>query len=171
MAEIIKVYKQSIPAVRFVGKKYGDEDRVDGGFGVRWGECFENGLIEAVEKLVGEGIQDYQDNDAYLGLMRWKEGEPFEYWIGMFVPENTPVPDEFEYVDFPQSELGVCWVYGNEGDVYCKEHECAAKLEEAGYQVRADDKGAYWFFERYVCPRFTTPDDLGKILLDICHFI
>lgn len=30
MAEVIKVYKQSLPAMKFVGKKFGDQDRVDG---------------------------------------------------------------------------------------------------------------------------------------------
>jgi len=36
-------------------------------------------------------------------LMRCKDGEPFEYWIGMFMPANTVVPEGFAYVDFPQS--------------------------------------------------------------------
>ena len=37
MFSIVKTYRQSIPAMRFIGKKYGDEDRVDGGFGKQWG--------------------------------------------------------------------------------------------------------------------------------------
>lgn len=100
-----------------------------------------------------------------------KEGEPFEYWIGIFMPESTQVPEKFEYIDFPKSELGVCWVYGKNGNVYCKEDKCAEKLGEEGYKIIPDEKGAYWFFERYCCPRFTTPDDQGNIILDICHFI
>ncbi len=171
MAEITNVYKQSVPAMRFIGRKYGDEDRVNGSFGQKWGESFASGLFESLEKLVEEGIPGYEESDAYIGLMRWKEGEPFQYWIGMFVPVNTPVPEDLQYVDFPESELGVCWVYGHENEVYCREGECARKLMEAGYQVRSDDNGAYWFFERYTCPRFTTPDEQGKITLDICHFI
>ena len=101
----------------------------------------------------------------------WKEGEPFEYWIGMFTPENTIVPEGFEYIDFPKSELGVCWVYGKEDEVYCKESKCAKRLSKEGYKVISDKDGAWWFFERYCCPRFTTPDDDGKIILDICHYI
>jgi hypothetical protein len=42
MSEIIKTYKQHVPALRFIGKKYGDQDRVNGGFGVKWGEWFSN---------------------------------------------------------------------------------------------------------------------------------
>ncbi len=44
--------------------------------------------------------------------MRWKDGQLFEYWIGLFTPETTLAPDGFEYVDFPERQLGVCWVYG-----------------------------------------------------------
>lgn len=172
MAEIINVYRQSIPAMRFIGKKYGDSDRVDGGFGAKWGEWFGNGWFTAIEKQIGISVKEiYEDGDAYIGLMRGKDGEPFEYWIGMFTPEDTPVPEGFGHVDFPESELGVCWVYGKDGEVYAKEDKCAAKLGEKGYKIISDEKGAWWFFERYGCPRFTTPDSQGNIILDICHFI
>lgn len=53
MVEIINVYRQSIPAMRFIGKKYGDSDRVDGGFGAKWGEWFGNGWFTAIEKQIG----------------------------------------------------------------------------------------------------------------------
>lgn len=48
--EIVKTYRQSIPAVRFIGKKYGDGDRVNGGFGQQWGEWFQNGWFDVLEK-------------------------------------------------------------------------------------------------------------------------
>lgn len=35
MYEIVKTYKQAIPAMRFIGMKYGDADRVNGGFGAK----------------------------------------------------------------------------------------------------------------------------------------
>ncbi|MGN6714677.1 hypothetical protein [Anaerocolumna jejuensis] len=42
MAEIIKVYKEHLPAVRFIGKRYTNTDRCkDGGFGYKWEEWFE----------------------------------------------------------------------------------------------------------------------------------
>ena len=40
MAQIIKTYRQSVPAMRFIGKKYEDGDRVNGGFGKQWGDGF-----------------------------------------------------------------------------------------------------------------------------------
>ncbi len=79
-AEIIKVYKQDVPALRFIGKKYGDKDRVDGMFGKYWCEWHEKGWFDLIEKQADKELNSiYEDGDAYIGLMRWKEGEPFEY--------------------------------------------------------------------------------------------
>jgi hypothetical protein len=52
-----------------------------------------------------------------------------------------------------------------------KEGKCAEKLKAAGIEILPDKNGAQCFFERYVCPRFTTPDDKGNIVLDICYFV
>ena len=102
--------------------------------------------------------------------MRYKEGEEFEYWIGMFLPENAQVEDGFDYVDFPSSNLGVCYVQGMEWEIYGQEERCAEHLVKEGYDIKKDDKGALWFFERYGCPRFTTKNEKGQVILDICHF-
>jgi len=51
------------------------------------------------------------------------------------------------------------------------EEECAKELVSKGFEIIPDKKGVYWFFERYGCPRFTTPDDKGNVILDICHYI
>lgn len=172
MPEIIKVYKQSIPAVRFIGKKYGDDDRIGGGFGAKWGEWFQNGWFDTLESLVDSSLKDtYEDTDAYLGFMRCKDGEPFEYWIGMFTAAGTSVPDGYDYIDIKESNIGVCWVHGEDGTVYCYEDKCAEKLKEENMEVISDDNGAWCFFERYGCPRFTTPDTENKIILDICHYV
>lgn len=171
MAEITKCYRQEVPALRFIGKKYGDEDRVDESFGARWGEFFEKGWFARIEGLVADTKAIYEDGDAYVGLMRFLDNEPFQYWIGMFMPEGTPVPEGFGFVDFDRASLGVCWVHGPEDQVYMQEERCAIRLAEEKLEVIADDQGAYWFFERYGCPRFTTPDEKGNIVLDICHYV
>jgi hypothetical protein len=41
-AEIIKVYKQDVPSLRFIGKRYGDKDRVNRTFGKYWGDWHQN---------------------------------------------------------------------------------------------------------------------------------
>lgn len=169
MAEIIKTYRQSVPALRFVGKKYGDEHRVNGNFGMLWDEWFANGWFEKLEKECE--IATCEDGDAYIGLMRWKEGEPFEYWIGIFCKSTTKIPEGFSSVDFPESDLGVAWVYGKPNEIYGFCDQSAEKCKNQGFKIIPDADGAYWFFERYSCPRFTTPDEKGNIILDICHFI
>jgi hypothetical protein len=171
MAEITKIYKQEMPAVRLIGMKYGDEDRVDGGFGSQWGEWFEKGRFDKLEAL--NPTQFFEDSGAYIGLMRWKKDEPFQYWIGMFFPAGTDLPEGFAGVDFSASTIGVAWLYGKDGEVYAQEHVCAKALGEQGMSVASDvnDADAWWFFERYVCPRFTEPDEKGNITLDVCHFV
>ena len=172
MPEIIKCYRQKVPASRFVGIKYGDGDRINGGFGAKWEEWFHKNRFASLETLcTSEFLDAYTDSGAYIGLMRHKDGEPFEYWIGMFLPTDAMAPAGFSYHDFPAAGLGVCWVKGKDGTVYGQEQKCAQRLEADGMKVIPDENGAYWFFERYACPRFTTPDENGDIILDICHFI
>jgi len=173
--EVVKTYRQSVPATRFIGKRYGDEDRVDGGFGKQWGEWHENGWFKLLEDACPKA--DFEDADAHIGLMRWKENdehemlEPFQYWVGMFFPEGTQVPEGFGFLDFPASDLGAAWLYGKEDYIYKQEHLAAESCGKQGMKIIPDEEGAYWFFERYVSSRFCTPDEKGKIILDICHYV
>ena len=68
MADITKTYVQGSTAFRFIGKTYGDSDRVNGGFSAQWGEAFETGLFERLKELSDEKL--FEDADAYIGLMR-----------------------------------------------------------------------------------------------------
>ena len=171
-AEIVKVYKQDVPALRFIGKKYGDIDRVNGMFYKQWEEWFQNKWFDIIAKQTDRDLKTmYEDDDAYIGLMRWKDDEPFEYWIGIFMPAETTIPDGFEYHDFQKATWGVCWVHGNNNEVFMQENNCRQKLEEEGNEILKDNEEALWFFERYVSPRFTAPDEKGKIVLDICFYV
>ena len=168
MAEIIKTYKQSMEEARFIGKKYGDSDRVDGGFGAKWEEWFANGWFDAIDSVIDKNAGAIcEDGDAPVGLQRWKDDEPFAYWIGKFTPANTAVPEGFQCKDFPKSTLGVCWVFGE--DVFFKEPECGQRLIQEGMDILNDENGACWFFERYAPSRFNEKDE--KETLDICYFI
>ena len=140
---------------------------------IHWQEIYrlrQSEWFDMVEKMT-DLKRDYDDSDSYIGLMRRKHNEEFEYWIGIFMPKETKVSEGFSYIDFPKSRLGVCWIYGQERDLYMHEDECAKELKKNGFEIIADEKGACWFFERYGCPRFTTPDDNGNIILDICYYI
>ena len=166
MAEIIKVYKEKIPSIRFIGKKYDD-------FG-HWGDWFANGWFDVVENAMG-GVEAicklWKDGGGYIGLERRKENEPFEYWIGMFTPPDTKVPDGFLSLDFPETHLGICWIYGEEGETHGVTGNCAQKLEEEGIEIIPDETGMVCSFENCICPRFTTPDERGNVILDYCYFV
>ncbi len=168
MPDIIKVYRQSLPAMRFVGKCYGEDDKVNGAFSSKWGEWFGNGWFAPLEQSVGEG-EPFDGRDAYCGLIRLKEGEPFQYWIGMFLPVDTAVPDGYDRIDFDAFDAAVCWIYGKEPDLYTCNSLDRVKAE--GFDWTADRNGIRWCFERYVCPRFTQPDDQGNVILDMCYYV
>lgn len=97
--------------------------------------------------------------------MRMADGG-FEYWIGMFLPQDAPVPEGYEHMDLPEETCALFWIYGSEsgGELYGMSAEalCQAELDRRGW-VRKD---AGWHFERYNCPRFTTPDAQGNVILD-----
>lgn len=172
MPEVIKCYRQKVPAARFIGVKYGESDRVNRGFSFQWREWFRTNRFTPLEALcTPKFLAAYEDSSAYIGLMRWKKDEPFEYWIGMFLPPETAVPDGYVFQDFPAADLGVCWVRGSEANVYFQEEECSNRLLSDGMKIISDEQGAYWYFERYAYPRFIVPDENGEIILDICHFI
>jgi len=66
--EIVKVYRQSVGPLRFIGKKYGDSDRAGGSFGKQWGEWFANGWFGVLEKQAdGKPKEICEDGDAYVG--------------------------------------------------------------------------------------------------------
>ena len=168
MAEIKRVYRQTMPAVKLVGRCYREEDRVNGTFAHRWAEWFQNNLFAPLQ-LAGPGPEPFEDCDACIGLCRCKEGEPFQYWIGVFMPPEAAVPDGYDSVAFDAGDIAVCWVYGKEPDIYT--HCCLSRLSEEGFEWTADASGVKWCFERYVSPRFTEPDEKGNVILDMCFYV
>ena len=166
MADIIKVFRESIPSMRFVGKKYSN-------FGPMWGEWFANGWFDCIESAMGgvdriKGL--WKNGGGYIGLERRAEGQPFEYWIGMFTPEGTPVPDGFSNVDFPAGGLGTCWIYGKEKEIH-NTKACKASIQCADMNIWQDSNGGVWSFENCICPRYTSPDEQGNVIMDYCYFV
>lgn len=166
MVEITKVYRESFPSLRLIGKRYGDSDRDQyGSFSGKWDEWFGKGWFKPLEELGSLP----ENEDSYVGCMRCIE--EFEYWIGMFFPEGTKVPDGYEYVDIPAGDLGTCWIYGRQdnGEIFGMEphNMCMDKIMDAGWKIAENP----WYIERYNCPRFTTPDENGKVILDYCVYL
>ncbi len=169
MAEIIKTYMEHLPALRFIGKCYTNKDRGnDGSYSGKWGEWFQNGWFGELEKLgEAENIEN-----GYLGFMRCNGSDfenSFEYWIGIFFPPNTDVPEGYDYIDLEDGDVGVCFIKGNEhdGSIYNMHDACMKKLQEYGMDKYKDDAhNRVCFFERYNCPRFTEKDENGDVILD-----
>ena len=166
MAEIVKTFREEVPAMRFIGKKYPS-------FGGWWGEWFANGWFDAVEKAMGGTdaiLKIWENGGGYVGLERRASNQPFEYWLGMFTPADTPVPDGFSCVDFPAIGLGTCWIKGKEKEVH-NTKACRGEIEAIGLILWKDADGGVWSFENCTCPRFTSPDADGNIIMDYCYFV
>lgn len=113
MAEIVKVFRERIPALRFIGKWYDDVGH--------WDEWWQNGWFDLLERAMGgcgEMLSLWENGGGYVGLERRGKGMPFAYCIGMFAPAGTPAPDGFISVDFNGVDLGTCWLYGKESEVH-----------------------------------------------------
>ena len=165
MAEIIKVFKEDIPTMRFIGKKYDN-------FG-HWGEWWQNGWFDLLENSMGgtdKILSVWENGGGYIGVERRAEGQPFEYYIGMLTPKNTPVPAGFVSIDFENLSLGTCWIYGKENEVH-DTSACKQMITENGMKIWQDKNGAVWSFENCLCPRYTTPDENGNVILDYCYFV
>jgi len=162
--KIIKTFREDIPEARFIGKKYTEADRTNGSFGRFWGEWFQKGWFQPLEALSPQKADTAFDG-SYYGWMRGYSA--FEYWIGMLFPANTPVPEGYDFIDMPASSYGICWLYGNEntGELYGMDahNRSEGAIVKEGMKLKQGDVFA---FERYNCPRFTTPDEHGNVILD-----
>lgn len=148
--KIIDIQRESWPECLLIGKK-----------GTNWGEWWSNGWFESLEQQPALP----ENGDAYIGAVRVANGAP-ERWIGMYFPVGTPVPEGYEAMHIPAKKYAVCYLLDREGsgDFYTMEtHQaCLAALAEQGFTRSEDD----WCFERYNCPRFTSPDEAGMVVLD-----
>ena len=151
--KILEIKKEHCPGMLLIGKRYAS--------GPNWGEWWANDWFSKLEANPRHAMNE----DAFIGAVRIVNGRP-EHWIGMFFPMGTAVPDGFESVEMEETDFAVCFLYAkeNSSDFYTMEtHEmCLEALKEQGFTRREDS----WCFERYQCPRFTTPDEQGNVILD-----
>lgn len=159
--EIINAYIEECPACRFVGKRYTPKDSVNGSYGHKWGEWWANNYFAPLDTLPHMPIV----GDSTMAAMHVVNDE-VEYWIGFFCPADTETPDGYEAIDIGPRKYAVLWRKGDEhnGELYGLEAHnlCLAELKRNDW-VRVEDD---WCFERYNCPRFTTPDADGRVILD-----
>lgn len=157
--EIRKVFKEEVPKSKLVGKLYTEQDILNYSFGHKWGEFFRNGWFEKLTEAGGKLEFDY------IAMMRVYNGQS-QYWIGMLFDENAVVPQSFDTVDIEKFQSAVFWIYGNSdnGEIYGMDvhNKCVELLQQHGWKGKKDS----WCIERYNCPRFTSPDEKGNVVLD-----
>lgn len=174
--EVTKVYTEHFPALRFVGMRYTNDDRENGGFGKQWGEWWADDRFSKLKAAVARAPFDA----STIGLMTMRgDMAGFTYWIGLFFPADAIVPDPYDSIDLPESDIGVGWVRGNaeSGEIYGDAHGVVCKaLEEAKLgdfrnDIAGEGSDIYCFFERYNCPRFTVKDANGNVTLDYGNYL
>lgn len=151
--KLLEIKKESWPAARLIGRKYtGAPD---------WKEWWEKGWFEVLEQNQCLPM----NGDAYIGAVHIVDGMP-ERWIGMFFPADCAVPEGFQSVDIEPLDYAVCYLSDKEGSggfFTMETHDmCLEALRAEGF-VRKEN---HWCFERYNCPRYTTPDGEGNVILD-----
>jgi len=165
MAKLAKIEIIDLPKVCVVGKllKVSDEACMSGDnpMPAFWGQCFEENLFGILEQQ-----PDFIYDDAYVGWMSdWGTGDgQFSYIVGMLMNEGVTVPDGCVIREIPATKAAVGWIQGKDDQsLYSSEHELTdAALKQAGHS----GDGAKWCMELYNCPRFTTPDENGEVILD-----
>jgi predicted transcriptional regulator YdeE len=165
VAELVHFEVKDFPAVLLIGKelRYSMELLMKGENRIPafWDACFADGTFTRLE-----GQKDGIFDDAYVGVMLdWGKGDgDFSYVCGMLMKDGADVPDGYISRVLPASKVAVGWIKGTDTmDVSSAAHVLTErKLKEEG---RTSDKMA-WCMELYNCPRFTTPDADGKIILD-----
>lgn len=168
MAEIIKTYEEFAPAARFVGRKYGDSDRINGTFAHIWEDWLQSGRFESLRSLMDTGFaESFPEAGSPIGLMRFMENESFEYWVGMFLQPDAAVPEGFEPLDAPETRQAVCLIRGAEPDIYFETEHALAALRGSGYEPLPDTEGFLWVQERYQEERFLEQRPDGLKTLDL----
>lgn len=151
--KILEIKKEGCPAARLIGKKYEGSPN--------WDEWWKNNWFEKLEESPCLPF----NGDAYIGAVHIVNGMP-ERWIGMLFPVDTEVPDGFDSIEIEPLDYAVCYLYDkeNSGDFYSIDthNMCLEKMKTLHMERNEDN----WCFERYNCPRFTTPDDEGNVILD-----
>jgi hypothetical protein len=176
--EVTRVFKEHYPKLRFIGKCYTNDDRDEmGGFKNQWDEWMGGDLFSIMKNAVQ--VPAFSDDTVGLMTMRG-DMTGFTYWVGLFFPADVNVPDGYDHLDLPESNIGIGWVYGNNesGEIFGgPPHEAVCKELEANgigsfrNDIAGQGSDTYCFFELYNCPRFTEKDENGNVTLDYGNYI
>jgi|GEM_PF-645932 len=175
---IIETYKQQIPALRFIGKKFIEpfNDNTYKKINTNLDIMRSNSEFDEIEKLSKADIKTiYKGSNFYTCLIRKKSEGLIEYLLGMFIQEKSNIQSDYEItdyeiIDFPKSELAVCSVYGKRDIIINYDKECRRKLENEKILKNDIDTGN-WFLQRFNWNKFCGEDKFGNRILEYCYFI
>jgi len=133
-----------------------------------WSRCFADGTFAALEALA-----DHVHDPAYVGYTGGFDPATgdFDYICGMMMKPGIlktgepAVPEGFVSRTLPPARVAVGWVKGhesNKGAIFANAYDLMLK-GMAGKGVKPVEG---WYLEVYACPRFTTPDAEGNIIVD-----
>lgn len=157
--EILRCETEMLPECKLIGKCFTDADSDEhGGFGGKWQQWFQE---QSCTPLVPLRVNPAGDD--IIGFMRMEPGG-FAYWIGHFCRPDAVTPSGYAALPLPAAKVAVVYLRGAQGDpaIFGMHDACVEYLAGHGFTLAA----APFFFERYVCPRFTTPDAEGRVILD-----
>ncbi len=165
MAKLIKFEVVELPNLCVIGKelRYSMEAHMKGDnrIGPFWDKCFSENIFETLEKQ-----SDFIFDSSYVGIMLdWDKGDgDFSYICGMLFKEGASVPEGYVMKEIEATKSALSWIQGkNEIDVCMSAHNLT---EQAIKEKGLNSEAMSWCMELYNCPRFTTPDENGDIILD-----
>jgi len=162
---IKEVFKQELPALRFIGTKCFETSAMVNVLNMLDNWQLE-GWFDIIEKQANIDYKTFfEGGDAYINLVRKKNDDIFEHWMGMFLPAGTKVPEGYSMIDFPKMTIIVSRVYGKRNEIVNYETECRNKLTEEDL-IQGD---AQWYFRRFNWCDFFKEDTYKNRLLDYCY--
>lgn len=167
MGSLVKFEVAEMPDVLVVGKEIRHNLRAlrrgSNPIPAFWERCFQDGTFPALEAQGGQ-IQ----SPGYVGVMtNWDKGfRNYSYVVGMLMKAGADVPEGFVGYPLGAAQVATGWLQGKDAaDAGANAHDSTQQeLEAQGYKWAK----AKWCMERYVHPRFTTPDENGNIIMDYC---
>ena len=165
MGKLVRLEFLPLPKILVVGKelRMNMEEHMKGpnqipGF---WETCMSDGTFTVLEQN-----RDLLYDSAYVGFMTdWDRGDGcFSYICGMLYKEGSPVPGGYISRETEPTDAAISWIRGRDVDDVCQNAHTLTEqaVKDAGYSLDA----LKWTMELYHCPRFTTPDAYGEIILD-----
>lgn len=118
-----------------------------------------------------DNLPEGKTDNSYSGLMLVNErAGKLVYWIGALVSDDVDAPEEFESCQIPSANAYTFYIKGiDDPALYAMEGECFGRVPPEELFIDAD--GCVASIERYNCPRFTTPDENGEVILDFCVLV